>query len=56
MVIGIYLEIAQEGLLIRKRALDLGLGVFYFSSRRFISPLRNNNSILFSPVGLTGGI
>jgi hypothetical protein len=56
MVIGIYLEIVQEGLFFIKRALDLGLGVLYLSSRRLISPLNNINSILFSPVCLTGGI
>jgi hypothetical protein len=49
------LEIAQEGLFFRKRALDLGLGVLRLSSRRFIPPL-SNNSIYFSPVCLTGGI
>jgi hypothetical protein len=51
------LEIAQEGLFVWKWALDLGLGVLHLSSRSFISPLSNNNiCILFSPVGLTGGI
>jgi hypothetical protein len=55
VVIGIYLDIAEVGLFFRKQALDLGLGVLYLSSHRFISPL-SNNSILFSPVCLTGGI